>query len=178
DYPDLREYPDGPPEQPYDAAGWTLPYQMGVNVAPVLAPLTQEFRAALQPVKAGQVVVVDAPHAPFTGDEVAAAITIPGQLTGSGARISLDPAQNNSFRLLNRAAAARGTVRYANGSYIVDGVPAATMQNLIDVLGVQATRTNALGEAAVRARVALYKPWRASMDEGWTRWLFDQYEFP
>jgi hypothetical protein len=25
--------------------------------------------------------------------------------------------------------------------------------------------------------VALYKPWRASMDEGWTRWLFDQYGF-
>ncbi|MGH7575534.1 MAG: M14 family zinc carboxypeptidase, partial [Longimicrobiales bacterium] len=25
-YPDLREHADGPPEQPYDAAGWTLPY--------------------------------------------------------------------------------------------------------------------------------------------------------
>ncbi len=27
-------------------------------------------------------------------------------------------------------------------------------------------------------RVALYKPWTASMDEGWTRWLLEQYEFP
>ena len=32
EYPDLREYPEGPPEQPYDAAGWTLPYQMDVKV--------------------------------------------------------------------------------------------------------------------------------------------------
>ena len=39
EYPDLREYPDGPPEQPYDAAGWTLPYQMDVHVVTATAPL-------------------------------------------------------------------------------------------------------------------------------------------
>jgi hypothetical protein len=27
-------------------------------------------------------------------------------------------------------------------------------------------------------RIALYKSWVESMDEGWTRWLFEQYEFP
>ena len=29
-----------------------------------------------------------------------------------------------------------------------------------------------------RARIALYKPWVESIDEGWTRWLLEQYEFP
>jgi len=29
-----------------------------------------------------------------------------------------------------------------------------------------------------QARIALYKPWVESIDEGWTRWLLEQYEFP
>jgi hypothetical protein len=34
------------------------------------------------------------------------------------------------------------------------------------------------GEALPRKpRVAIYKPWSASMDEGWTRWLLDTYGF-
>jgi hypothetical protein len=33
--------------------------------------------------------------------------------------------------------------------------------------------------AAVRApRLGLYQPWTASMDEGWTRWVIEQHEFP
>ena len=31
EYPDLREYPEGPPELPYDAAGWTLSAQIFVG---------------------------------------------------------------------------------------------------------------------------------------------------
>ena len=46
-YPDLREFPDGPLEQPYDAAGWTLPYQMGVHVVAAGAPLGEDFRSAM-----------------------------------------------------------------------------------------------------------------------------------
>ena len=45
-----------------------------------------------------------APDAPFTTNAEAAGITpLPGALTGDGNLVLLDPAQNNSFRVLNRA---------------------------------------------------------------------------
>ena len=47
-YPDLRQYPGGPPERPYDAAGWTLPMQMGVKVVSLATPLTAETRAKMK----------------------------------------------------------------------------------------------------------------------------------
>src|SRR3954451_1503619 len=47
-YPDLRQYPGGPPERPYDAAGWTLPMQMGVKVTAAMAPLAADVRATLK----------------------------------------------------------------------------------------------------------------------------------
>ena len=31
-YPDRRQYPGGPPERTFDITGWTLPYQMGLEV--------------------------------------------------------------------------------------------------------------------------------------------------
>lgn len=50
-YPDLRESPSSPPKLPYDVTGWTLPMQMGVQVAPVLEPVGAEQRAALKPIQ-------------------------------------------------------------------------------------------------------------------------------
>ena len=50
EYPDLREYPEGPPEQPYDASGWTLSAQMGVRVIAVASPLGDDLRALLDAV--------------------------------------------------------------------------------------------------------------------------------
>ena len=44
--------------------------------------------------------------------------------------------------------------------------------------GVRGRRPIAALMPLARARVGLYKPWTASMDEGWTRYLFDQYRIP
>lgn len=185
DYPDLREYPDGPPEQPYDAAGWTLPYQMDVRVVQVRAPLSASARAAMRPVQGTAVDWRTAPDAPFATDPSAAGVVPPaGGISGRGDAVALDPAQNNSFRLLNRALASGASVRFArgdgegSGSYLVTGVAGPTLARWADELFVRAQRAPATGAGApVRARVGLYKPWTASMDEGWTEWLFDRYEF-
>ena len=47
-YPDVRESPTGPLDTPYDAAGWTLPLQMGVTVAAIKTPLTDDVRGHLK----------------------------------------------------------------------------------------------------------------------------------
>src|SRR6185312_6065422 len=47
-YPVQRAGPNAEPERPYDVTGWTLPYQMGVEV--VEAP--KKFDAALERVAA------------------------------------------------------------------------------------------------------------------------------
>src|SRR6185312_15434006 len=185
DYPDLREYPDGPPDQPYDAAGWTLPYQMDVHVIEARAPLTPAFRAALKPVQGKPVDWHTAPDAPFaTNAEAAGIVPPPARITGTGDMLSVDPAQNDAFRLLNRALADGGAVSYEDGGarggrYIVSGVGAAKEDSWANELSLRAEHKAAVGASAtpVRSRIAVYKPWTASMDEGWIEWLLDQYQF-
>ncbi len=178
-YPDIRESPDGPPEQPYDAAGWTLPYQMDVRVVEVRTPLSREVRSALAPVVGRPADRAASPDAPFATDSVAAGvIPLPGRITGAGERLSLDPAQNNSFILINRAFERGGDVRWAQGRYLVSGIAPTTLTEWVTELAVQAERVALPANSrAVRSRIAIYKPWTASMDEGWTEWLLDQYGF-
>ena len=203
-YPDLREFPDGPPEQPYDAAGWTLPYQMDVRVHVAASPLTDDVRSAMTLLNAtpadwsaGELepdaAAFDSPPGVgFDTDANAAAIVPPaGRITGSGSRLAVDPTQNNSYRVINRALAAGGTVRFepgtpgdsaasapgSSGRYIIAGVSPSDQAQWVSELAVRAQRTNSTGGPAVRPRIGLYRPWRASMDEGWTRWLFEQYGF-
>src|SRR5699024_7129607 len=43
-YPNDFQYPGGPPIRPYDATGWTLAYQMGIDFDRVLEGFTGPFR--------------------------------------------------------------------------------------------------------------------------------------
>jgi ribosomal protein S18 acetylase RimI-like enzyme len=48
---------------------------------------------------------------------------------------------------------------------------------MIDELALRAQRTRNASGPVVRPRIGLLRPWSASMDEGWTRWLFEEYGF-
>ena len=184
EYPDLREYPEGPPEQPYDAAGWTLPFQMDVNVIEVRSPLAADVRAAIKPVRGKPTDIHVSPDAPFSTDSIAAGIVTPAAaVTGSGDRLAVDPAQNDAFRLIGQALAAGGSLavmpgaKGQGGRYVVSGVPMSRLEGWARDLSLRAERVSPKSAAipATRLRIAVFKPWTASMDEGWTEWLLDRY---
>ncbi len=200
-YPDLREYPGGPPERPYDAAGWTLPLAMGVRVVPAMAPLGDDVRANMKMIGAMPEPKIkptpydaspndgaafdSVPGAGFNTEPSAAAIEPPaGRIAGSGSTLVVDPAQNNSFRAINRAWKLGGRVSFAAGRYALDGLSASVQDDIAKTYALRAERTSAPDSAASavqdaikKPRIGLYQPWTGSMDEGWTRWTLEQYGF-
>ena len=201
-YPDLRQYPGGPPERPYDAAGWTLPLQMGVRVVSADRPLSDEARARMARVGAPPAAKVrptaydaalktdaspfdSVPGAGFDTDPAAAAIVPPpGRITGSGPALLVDPAQNNTFRAINRAWQQGATVQAIAGPagapirYSIRGLSESAQDDLVESLALQAGRADAAPGRAVKAtRIGVYQPWAGSMDEGWARWVLEQYGF-
>ena len=200
-YPDLRQYPGGPPMRPYDASGWTLPLQMGLTWAAVSTPLGDEGRAKMKllgpPAEpriklAPYNIAASADPAPFDSvpgigfdsNPSAAAIVPPaGRITGSGRALAVDPAQNNAFRAINLAWKQGASVQYAagmpgqGGRYLIRGLSKSAQSALVGSLALVAESTAANGTPLKRPRLGLFQPWSGSMDEGWTRWLLDQYGF-
>src|SRR5687768_3009830 len=172
-------------DTPYADAGWTLPFQMNVSVVEGRTPLTSETRAALRPVSGTPVDWRSRPDAPFTTNPQSAGIMpVPGGITGRGSIIAVDPAQNNSFRLMNRALAAGGTVRFqpatgaSGGRYLVSGVGERAAGAWADSLWVRARRVRPTGVShPAPTRIALYKAAPGNMDQGWTEWLLDTHDF-
>ena len=204
-YPDLRQYPGGPPERPYDAAGWTLPLQMGVKVVSLATPLAADVRAAMKRLgPAPDPNVKPTPYdpalsndaAPFdsipgigfnTSAAAAAVVPPPGRITGDGPALAIDPAQNNAFRAITHAWKAGTTVQFvpatpgADARYVIGGLPALAQRDLVRTLALSAEgvrgESTGIARAVRHRRIGVYESWSASMDAGWTRWLFEQYGF-
>jgi len=205
-YPDMRQYPGGPPMRPYDAAGWTLPLQMGVRVVAAATPLADDVRASLKllgpapdprrkPAPYNSADVRDAapfdsvPGIGFDSNPNAAAIVPPaGRLTGSGPALAVDPAQNNAYRAINSAwkRGSGASVQLAPASpgmgarYVISGLAEPALAELVDALALSAERADpaaTTGTPIARPRVGLFRPWGSSMDEGWARWVLERYGF-
>jgi hypothetical protein len=192
-YPDLREFDGGPPEQPYDAAGWTLPMTMGVRVVTVTKPIAEADRAkftmlasdapltgkptAYVAAKADAAPFDSAPGAGFNTHPIAAAIVPPpGGITGTGTHVALDPVETNVFRALNLAWKANGQVSHAGTRYVISGVNEASLNEIATSLAIRGERVSAAGQAIRKPRIALFEP-PNSMDAGWTKWVLERYGF-
>ncbi len=200
-YPDLRQYPGGPPERLYDAAGWTLPLQMGVKIATASKPLTDDTRAKMKLLGPPPAPIIkpnsynaetssdaapfdSVPGIGFNSSPAAAAIVPPpGRVTGAGPALAVDPAQNNSFRAINRAWKQGASVEFLPGTtrvgarYLIRGLSEQAQSELVNSLSLVAERTGATGVTLRKPRIGLFQPWGSSIDEGWTRWLLQQYDF-
>ncbi|HXE31681.1 MAG TPA: M14 metallopeptidase family protein [Terriglobales bacterium] len=166
-YPDIRQYPGGPPQRPYDVTAQTLPLLLGVKAVAV----PREFDAA------AALLTHDVTAAPGT---VAIATGAPGyefadQSNGSLlAAFDLLKQGKTLFRL--SGGAAPGTI------YIpASAAPAATLQALAAKYSVNLKPGDSSPSGALALklpRTALYQSWVSQIDEGWTRWIFDQDGIP
>jgi hypothetical protein len=176
DHPNDFAYPGGPPKPPYDNAGYTLAYQMGVQFDRVLDGF-------------------DCPCEKIDGMAKPPAGTVAS--AGSAAGYLLSHATNDAFLAVNRALNNKNDVfwlrsplsangkTYPAGTFYIgangSGTP-ALLQKLASENGVSFEATSATpGSDAVKLktqRIALWDQYGGSMPSGHTRWLLEQYEFP
>jgi hypothetical protein len=159
-YPEIRDGTNGPPIRPYDVAGWTLPMQMGVETAVVTQPVTDAQRQGLR--------------------LLAQAEKLPGSVQGSGSVYTLSRDANNSFAVLNGALAAGGQAAFSGENIVFSGVSRERAVELagrhsVVLQGVEKAPDGAV--ATKKPRVGLYRSWSPAIDEGWTRWILENYGF-
>jgi len=172
-YPTRFLYPGGPPIAPYDITGWTLPYQMGVNTVPIINSFQGELEL------------------------VSRASPPKGKVEGRASyAYLLSHNNNNGFVAVNRLLKEGYEVYWAAEPLSVEGerfppggivIPVKggihqLIASLSEELSIQVYPLNRrLQGKAYRLkplRLALHMPWVANMDEGWTRWVLEQFEFP
>jgi len=175
-YPEVSGSPGGGTIPPYDVTSWSLPVSMGVAIDPIEQPLPDAgLRRISAPAWPGGALPAAGgggwliPHA---ADSVYTAIN---RLLGKDRKVywlrdRFDPSGGAG------RATAPGDVYLPAGD---TGVAELERLSRDLHLPVRPLERPPSGRAfRVRApRVGLYKPWVASMDEGWTRWLLEKYEF-
>jgi hypothetical protein len=162
-YPDLREHEGGPPRRPYDVTAHTLPLLLGVEVSTVDSP----FDASLDLVGDGRVTA--------------------GAVEGRGPRLALGHASGELAalpRLLEQGVPVRWALQsfsdagrsFPAGTLLVPASARRFVATLASELGlrVQAVRAEPRALRLRRPRVGLYRSWVPSMDEGWTRFVFEK----
>ncbi len=173
DHPDDFPYPGGPPSPPYDSAGWTLAFQMGVAFDRVLEGF-------------------DGPFERIAGFAEPPAGTVTEAASAAGYLFS--HRVNDAFLAVNRLLAADEEVYWLRtptiddpstaGTFYVTAMPStlARLQAMASEIGLSfeatSTRPAATDVKLQKVRIGLWDRYGGSMPSGWTRWIFEQFEFP
>ncbi len=166
-YPDLREYPGGPPQRPYDVTAQTLPLLFGLRAVEV----KDRFTAATVPVGQAALPPTAIPaRAPFgylINDRSNSSLYALWALTGEGVR---------AYRLTG-GGQAPGTIFLPQQPGLAGKLQALTVKFPL-ALSAAAAAPSGTALEVKQPRMGLYQSWVASLDEGWTRWIFDQNSIP
>jgi hypothetical protein len=178
-YPDLRLYPGGPPKPPYDITAHTLPLQMDVRCVEVLRPFAADLT---------MVSKLKPPVAAAAG-EVLAMAAEDGYV--------LCPNLNNSVRAV-MALLGKGYEAYracepmgpegkeSPGTFYLpqqDGL-GAELEAMAQGWGLRVAAADPvqLEDATMLMlrlpRLGIYRSYQATADEGWTRFVLDDYGVP
>jgi hypothetical protein len=165
-YPNIAQYPGGPLQRPYDVTAQTLPLLFGVNAVEV----KDKFDATTEP-------VTTAKPAPghFGGH------SSNGYLFGDATNSSLYAvfsllAQNvRVYRLTS--APSPGTIYVPAQPGVDEKLSKLAADFSLDVKPADSALSGS-GLLLHLPRIGLYQSWVPSMDEGWTRFIFDQNHIP
>ena len=173
-YPDVRDYPGGPPKHPYDVTAHSLPLLMGVEVAEIRRPFEADLELLTEP---SMPPVASTPRfsgrvaAYILGPESSAAVRAVNRLLAEGVEV----------RRAGEGFSANGTV-YVPGAFVVDGhADPALLAELADDDLLSFAPADCVPEVPLArlrsARVGLYSSYVPNSEEGWTRLIFEQYGF-
>ena len=191
-YPDIREFPGGPPVLPYDNAGWTLPLQMGVACEQVDKPFTAKMERVEKVSYSRRGGLMGAASA-----EGLASVSADAAGIAAPKYFVMDARENASyavaFALLKEGAEisrskgkiGSGDSEIAAGSFVIKNGPAVQKALAAGLLEKRHARAWALDDTAgipmtalKNPRIGLYQSWWSNMDEGWSRYVLDDLGIP
>ena len=181
-YPRRIPAPGASPERPYDIAGWTLPLQMGVKVIKAVAAfsadltLVEKIPAATGKLHLEVVDFQDAVVYAFKNQTNLETVALNRLLQNDRYTIY----QQQEETVWKDLHLPRGTIILKSDR--IPGSDSTELRQFAESLGIEIYALNHTF-VDVRAqlrqpRLGLYKPWVANIDEGWTRWVLEQHEFP
>jgi hypothetical protein len=174
DHPNDFQYPGGPPRAPYDVTGYTLAYQMGVQVDRILEEFDGPFEKLPRALIAlgGGKVAAPAKGAP-------AGYLLSHRLTDAFTATTKLLAAKEDVYWLKAPFTAGGRTWEAGTIYIpVKPTTKALVEKVAAELGIgfDAAAVKPAGEALKLnpVRIGLWDQYGGSMPSGWIRYIFEQ----